>query len=190
MEELVLIVDLEATCWDDHVPGLHRMQTVEDMEVIEFGCVVATLQGEVIDSRSFLVRPLERPTLSEFCTSLTSITQSDVDQADLYPQVIAAMDHWLANYSFVCWGSWGNYDRNQITVEQNRHQCAPKFFALPHVNLKTLWRKSNGLSRKAKSGLLHALEYHQFKFAGAHHRGIDDALNVARLLPFIDLQAS
>lgn len=188
MENLVLIVDLEATCWDTHVPGLNRMQTVNDMEVIEFGCVIADAEGQVVDSRSFLVRPLERPKLSTFCTSLTSITQRDVDQSDSYPQVIAALDEWLANYDISCWGSWGNYDRNQISVEQSRHECAPRFFALPHVNLKTLWRKSNGLSRKAKSGLLHALEYHELAFSGAHHSGIDDALNIARLLPFIDLQ--
>ncbi|WP_194756673.1 3'-5' exonuclease [Aliidiomarina indica] len=188
MEKLVLIVDLEATCWDAEVPGLNRMQTVEDMEIIEFGCAVTNTRGQIIDSRSFLVRPMERPTLSAFCESLTSITQADVDQAPHYPDAIATIDRWLAQYPITQWGSWGNYDRNQIAVEQKRHACAPEFFNVPHLNLKTLWRKSNGLSRKAKSGLLHALEHHDFRFSGTHHRGIDDALNIARLLPFINLE--
>ena len=185
MQKLLLIVDLEATCWDGDVPWENRRQTVDDMEVIEFGCVVATFDGVVIDSKSFLVRPVLHPSLSTFCTQLTSIKQQDVDSAPLYGDVSQQIDQWLEQYELVCWGSWGYYDKNQLLAERVRHDCAPAFLDLEHVNLKTVWREGRASNRR--SGLTHALSFHNLEFAGTYHRGIDDALNIARLLTFINL---
>ncbi|WP_232709764.1 hypothetical protein [Idiomarina sp. X4] len=64
-QKLILIIDLEATCWDGNVEGLNRKQTVDDMEIIEFGCAIAQLDGAVVDSRSFMVRPQAHPKLSD-----------------------------------------------------------------------------------------------------------------------------
>ncbi|RUO26874.1 exonuclease [Aliidiomarina minuta] len=186
-QPLLLVVDLEATCWDSSVPGTDRKQTVNDMEIIEFGCVVAGLDGTIVDSKSFLVKPVMHPALSNFCTELTSITQQDVDTAPGYKEVTASINQWLSTFTLSAWGSWGNYDKNQIQADSQRMGGHPEFFNLPHINLKTSWRKSNGLSRKAKSGLTHALAFHDLEFAGRHHRGIDDAKNITRLLPKIDL---
>ena len=74
-EELLLVVDLEATCWQDKVEGTDRRQSVQDMEVIEFGCVICNKNGDVLDAKSCFVRPQLHPKLSEFCTELTSIQQ-------------------------------------------------------------------------------------------------------------------
>lgn len=169
------------------MPGTERKQTVDDMEIIEFGCVVAKLDGEVIDAKSFMVKPVMQPKLSAFCTALTSITQADVESAPTFAQTIQLINQWLAPHHLAAWGSWGNYDRNQLQADASRHGTHPDFFELPHINLKTAWRKSNGLSRKAKSGLTHALAFHGLEFEGRHHRGIDDALNIARLMGWVDL---
>ncbi|WP_417438958.1 exonuclease domain-containing protein [Idiomarina sp.] len=182
---LYLIVDPEATCWDGNVEGLDRKQTVDDMEIIEFGCVIAQLDGAVVDSRSFMVRPQVHPKLSDFCTQLTSITQRDVDSAPIYQDVVPKINQWLENYELAAWGSWGNYDKNQIGAEFRRHEIAPEFFSLSHINIKQQWRQDKVNSRSA--GLANALRYHGLSFEGTHHRGIDDALNIARLLRFTEL---
>src|SRR5690554_7139643 len=66
----ILIVDLEATCWESsRLPNGER-QSIGNMEIIEFGCALATRTGELLDSRSFLVRPVRNPDLSAFCRSL------------------------------------------------------------------------------------------------------------------------
>jgi inhibitor of KinA sporulation pathway (predicted exonuclease) len=182
---VILIVDLEATCWDGNVEGLDRKQTVDDMEIIEFGCAVAEDNGTVIDCRSFMVRPQLHPNLSEFCTQLTSITQSDVDAAAVYQSVVPQIDLWLKNYKLEAWGSWGNYDKNQISAEQKRHSLVPEFFSLPHINIKQQCRRGKVNGRSA--GLANALKYHGLSFEGTHHRGIDDALNIARLLRFTEI---
>lgn len=181
----ILIVDLEATCWKGNVEGLERKQTVDDMEIIEFGCVIAQLDGAVLDSRSFMVRPQLHPKLSQFCTQLTSISQSDVDSAPVYQDVVPKMNQWLESYELATWGSWGNYDKNQIKAEYQRHNLAPDFYSLPHINIKQQWRQGRANSRSA--GLANALQYHGLSFEGTHHRGIDDALNIARLLRLIRL---
>jgi inhibitor of KinA sporulation pathway (predicted exonuclease) len=186
-DKLILVVDLEATCWDGHVEGTDRRQSVEDMEVIEFGCVVCNEAGEVVDSRSYFVRPQLHPILSDFCIKLTSIHQSDVENAPFYPEVIKMLNDWLIQYPLSGWASWGNYDKNQLGSELNRHGIAPSFLRLPHVNLKKSWNKGKKHLRNA--GPKVALEYHDLEFIGNYHRAIDDALNIARLLPFINLNA-
>lgn len=183
MEKQLLIVDLEATCWDGDVPDVGRRQTVDDMEVIEFGCVVATTEGAVLDARSFMVQPVLRPLLSAFCIELTSIRQQDVDAAPVYREVIEEIDAWLQPYQLTAWGSWGDYDKNQLLAEQQRHGQAPSFLALEHINLKKRWREGRAANRR--SGLPAALAHHGLQFEGCHHRGIDDARNIARLVPFI-----
>lgn len=179
---LILIVDLEATCWEDKIIGTDRRQSVEDMEVIEFGCVICDKEGSVVDSKSYFVRPQLHPTLTAFCTKLTSIKQSDVDIAPLYPEVVKKLNDWLAPYDFSRWSSWGNYDNKQLISELGRHGVAPDFLNLPHDNIKKRWSKGKKTFRHA--GPKVALEFHGLEFEGNHHRAIDDALNIARLLPF------
>jgi len=184
-DQTLLIVDLEATCWGNrHAPD-GSPQSIHNMEIIELGCVLASRRGEVVDARSFLVRPTRNPLLSDFCTELTSITQSMVDAAPTFPEVVQAMNLWLADLSseFV-WCSWGNYDRLHLEAQSQLDGAQPTTLAYPHLNLKRIWRRTTG--QKKKNGLAHALAFHGLAFKGAHHRGIDDALNISRLLPLMD----
>src|SRR5690554_4338728 len=82
------------------------------------------------------------------------------------------------------WCSWGNYDRHHIQAESEAHGIAPRFLSCPHLNLKRIWRRSTG--QKKKTGLASALAFHNLAFEGRPHRGVDDARNIVRLLPFMD----
>ncbi len=55
-ERTLLVVDLEATCWERRTTPSGEPQAVHNMEIIEFGCALATRDGKLLDSRSFLVR--------------------------------------------------------------------------------------------------------------------------------------
>ena len=184
-ETPLLVVDLEATCWENRQSPSGEPQSVQNMEIIEFGCALATRSGELLDSRSFLVRPTWAPELSEFCTSLTSISQTMVEAAPDYSGATRQLDSWSGDLSgaFI-WCSWGNYDRLHILADSAKHGCAPALLKYPHLNLKRIWRRSTG--QKRKNGLAHALRYHHLGFEGHHHRGVDDARNMVRLLPFMD----
>ncbi|BES73889.1 exonuclease domain-containing protein (plasmid) [Marinobacter nanhaiticus D15-8W] len=155
------------------------------MEIIEFGCALATRDGALLESKSFLVRPVRNPHLSDFCKKLTGIDQAMVDAAPEFSEVCQEINTWLMcpEKGFV-WCSWGNYDRLHVQAEGDKHGASPVFMNFPHLNLKRIWRRTTG--QRKKNGLAHALAFHDLKFEGQHHRGVDDARNIARLLPFVD----
>ena len=180
----ILVVDLEATCWDASAPeGV--TQSIHSMEIIEIGCVLTNRWGTVLDTRSFIVRPERQPILSEFCIALTQITQAMVDNAPPLKEVIDQMNACLEGTETVAlWSSWGNYDLNQLTAQCALDNADSQLLNLPHLNLKKLWRRTT--RQRKKTSLAHALAYHELEFDGQPHRGVDDARNIARLLPFLD----
>lgn len=180
----ILVVDLEATCWDAATPE-GEAQSIHTMEIIEIGCVLTNRLGTVLDTRSFIVRPERQPILSEFCIALTQITQAVVDNAPPLKEVIDQMNAWLEGTETVAlWGSWGNYDLNQLTAQCALDNADSQLLSLPHLNLKKLWRRTT--RQRKKTSLAYALAYHDLEFDGQPHRGVDDARNIARLLPFLD----
>jgi len=180
MSRPILIVDLEATCWRD------KHTAPAEKEVIEIGCALVASDGTVVDDFSTFVKPLFHTNLTAFCTKLTTITQSDVDTAPGYPEACQFVDEWLGQRGRgLVWGSWGNYDRNQLLEERSRHCAAPAFLGVPHINLKRLWARSQGIPPR---GMTRALAYAGIQPEGTHHRGIDDVRNIAKLLPGISRQ--
>lgn len=181
----LLVIDLESTCWEDQTTPAGEPQSVDNMEIIEIGCALATRSGELLDSASFMVRPVRFPHLSRFCTSLTGITQTMVDTAPIYTGATEALNRWLGQpASDFIWCSWGNYDRLHVEAQNRETGARPVFSHFPHLNLKRIWRLSTG--QKKKNGLVNALAFHHLAFEGSPHRGVDDARNIVRLLPFID----
>ena len=175
---LWLVVDLEATCDRRGFPR-------DQMETIEVGAVlVDAATATPIDEFQTFVRPVVRPWLTPFCTELTSITQHEVDHAPVFADAMAAWGRWLAPHTagrdFV-FASWGRYDRHQLEQDARRARCT-----LPvgdrHVDLKSEFATARGIRRCGMARALHAVG---LPLEGTHHRGIDDARNIARLLPFI-----
>jgi len=134
----LVIVDLEATCW----PASEREQTVEEMEVIEIGAVKVDRCGQLLDEFTTFVRPKDNQHLSDFCQTLTGISQADVDAAPDYPAAISIFDRWLGDVDGWAWASWGRYDLRQLLSEKTRHEVKPSLLSIPYINLKRPWRKS------------------------------------------------
>lgn len=172
-----LVVDLEATCCDrDSIRRNH-------MEIIEIGAVMVEAENlKIVDEFQSFIKPMRHPILTEFCKSLTSIAQAQVDAAPTYPEAIALLKKWLSGYSNGVFGSWGDYDRKQFQQDSNFHKV-PFPIAYPHVNLKQLFTDNQGLPKRY--GMAQALEIAGLPLEGTHHRGIDDARNIAKLLPYI-----
>jgi inhibitor of KinA sporulation pathway (predicted exonuclease) len=172
-----LVLDLEATCCDKAT--IKRDET----EIIEIGAVMVEAQTLTnIDEFQTFVKPARHPVLTEFCQSLTSITQAQVDHACGYIDAIALLKQWLSTYSNAVFGSWGNYDRLQFKQDSRFHNV-PFPIAFPHVNLKRLFNKIQGVPRRCN--MEEALYLAGLELEGTQHRGIDDARNIAKLLPFI-----
>ncbi len=172
-----LVVDLEATCNNDG--SLPR----EEMETIEIGAVMVNA-GELQPVGEFqsFIRPIRHPRLSTFCRELTSIAQADVDSADTFPPAFARFAEWSAGFEQVLFCSWGDYDRKQLLQDCRFHGAAYPF-GDGHLNLKARFSERLGIRRRL--GLAKALARVGLELVGTHHRGIDDARNIARLLPHI-----
>ena len=171
-----LIVDLEATCWQ-------KGSVPSRMETIEIGAVLlATEQGPIEDEFDAFVRPVAEPILSEFCTTLTSIRQEDVDVAETFPNVLQKLLDWVGQAAPFTWCSWGAYDLKQLRSDCRRHRIALPAPFEQHVNLK---REFARLVGEEPPTMKHALRMMSIPLEGRHHRGIDDARNIAKLACWI-----
>jgi inhibitor of KinA sporulation pathway (predicted exonuclease) len=173
------VVDLEATCDNQDPPVVAR----DEMETIEIGAVMVdgrTL-APVGELQAF-IRPVRNPKLTEFCTALTTITQGDVDQACAFPEAFAQFLAWANGFPGWRFASWGAYDTTQI-----RRDCAfwgidPPWPWNESLNLKRLFARQKGNIKEC--GIPAALSILKIPpMTGTHHRGIDDARNIARILP-------
>ncbi|MBC8870825.1 MAG: exonuclease domain-containing protein [Planctomycetes bacterium] len=171
-----LVIDLEATCCD----GCTFPQ--REMEIIEIGAVMADARSlQPVDEFGSFVRPVRNPTLTPFCTDLTSITQQQVDSADEFRVVLDRLVGWAVQYPNHLFCSWGDYDRKQLTRDCSFHRIRYPFG--DHLNLKRAFAERMGLRKP--EGMKGALRKVGLQLQGTHHRGIDDARNIAQLLPYI-----
>lgn len=177
------ILDLECTC-DDTKALIPR----EQMEIIEIGVVIADLSGKTYREFNAFVKPVIHPVLTPFCTELTSITQSQVDNGLSLQKALTQLDEFLFNENVEAWASWGAFDTNQIRKDIRNNRLREKdypFLEMRHINLSYEYVLSQRLKRKV--GVRKALANHNMTFIGTPHRGIDDVKNIARILPFINL---
>lgn len=170
-----LILDLEATCCDRR--SIPRART----EIIEIGAVLVDPESlAVTEEFQTFVRPVLFPELTPFCTQLTSITQEQVANAPPFRQAIRLLGRFVGQKHPV-FGSWGDYDRNQLNREAKRNRCGLPL-ASDHLNVKQAFADREGHKKRGLGG---ALQRAGLSFEGTAHRGIDDARNIARLLPFV-----
>jgi inhibitor of KinA sporulation pathway (predicted exonuclease) len=175
-----VIVDLEATCWQT---GTNPSR----MEIIEIGAVLLD-SGDMQPIKEFgrFVKPIVEPVLSAFCTQLTSIQQHDIDNVEHFYTVFPAFLDWIGPEPFMLC-SWGAYDLNQFRTDCQRHGIPFPATFERHINLKKAfaqWKHVKPCGMKAALAMLN------LPLEGQHHRGIDDARNIARiaqqLLPQIE----
>jgi len=175
----ILVVDLEATCCDLQSIPRHQMETIEIGAVI-----VATDSLEIIDEFQTFIKPLRHRVLTEFCLNLTSITQIQVDKAPTFPDAIKLWQPWLSQFDKTIFGSWDDYDRKQLQQDSKHHHIdLPDPVSSNHVNLKEIFSTTQRLNKRY--GMAQALSLANIELAGTHHRGIDDARNISKLLPYI-----
>jgi len=174
----ILVVDVESTCWNGPPPD------GEESEIIEIGlCLVNVSTLEREGKHSLLVRP-ERSTISQFCTDLTTLTPEMFEDAGCLQDATQKLRRDFASKDRL-WASWGDYDRRQF-----ERVCTASGvgypFGISHLNVKSLFAVCHGL--ESELGLDHAYNHLGKTMEGTHHRGDDDAWNIAGLL--CDLLAS
>jgi len=168
----ILVVDLECTCWRDKPPLGQRS------EIIEIGVCEVNLETlEVGEAESMMVRPTWS-CVSGFCTELTSITADDVENAPVLVEALSVFSAIYSPYKRV-WASYGDFDREHLQKEC-REKAMHYPFGKTHINIKNLLAVTRGWEREV--GMKKALEILGIPLEGRHHRGVDDARNIAKIL--------
>jgi inhibitor of KinA sporulation pathway (predicted exonuclease) len=174
----IIVVDIESTCWQDVPPA------GEETDIIEIGiCTVDITSGQRLEKDNILVKP-ERSNVSEFCTQLTTLTQAQVEQGIPFGIACSILKKKYLSKERV-WESYGDYDRRQFEKQcQSLNISYP--FGTRHLNIKTLFAIIYALPQEV--GMDQALTLLNLPLEGTHHRGGDDAWNIAGILSEVILQ--
>lgn len=170
--DVILVVDVESTCWQGEPPAGQKS------EIIEVGlCPVDVASLTRVEKRSILIKPVQSE-ISEFCTDLTTLTPELFDKAGSLTDAARVLKNEYDSKNRL-WASWGDYDRRQFErVCKDRKVGYP--FGPSHLNVKSLFAVAFGNSREC--GLDEACRQLGLSMEGTHHRGHDDAWNIAGIL--------
>lgn len=171
----IIVIDLEATCWDGEIPA------GEESEIIEIGVCVLSRDNprnewEIGSAEGMIVKPVKSK-ISPFCTELTTLTQADVDKGMTLFEACRRLEN-VYDSRHKGFASWGDYDRKML------EKCCKNVVRYPfgdtHWNMKNLYSLLRKFNKEY--GMAEALKIEGLKLEGTHHRGVDDAVNTARIL--------
>lgn len=175
---VLLIVDVESTCWKD------RLASTRTPEIIELGgATLMSIDGklELLGSFSEFVKPQMHPRLSKFCKKLTSITQEDVDSASNFSTALKSFREKAKktvngiSCRRMVFGSWSPYDRKQIRKDCKFHGLRYPFGRYWDIE-KTF---SVYMEEKKLFSVSNALIALGVEYEGQIHRAASDAKNTA-----------
>lgn len=181
--DFLVVIDFEATCEDKSGDYPH--------EIIEFPAVLIDVsRSEIVCSWRKYVRPVINPELSEFCVTLTGISQELVDGADEFPVVLSQFEDWLSQnrlgiektFGLVTDGPFDVGRFLRLSCEQ--HAIPVPAWASRWINIRksfgNYYRNGSGNGYKGP-GLQCMLSRLDLQFQGSPHCGLDDATNIARV---------
>ena len=179
-----VVLDFEATCDDRESP--------KPQEIIEFPSIILSLDTlEIIDEFRSFVRPYHNPRLTHFCKNFTSITQEQVDSAELFHKVLKEHHSWMQKHGLtpensviVTCGDWdlGTMLPAQCSCSVPRVETIPPHYLRWH-NIKRSFAKFKNI--KKAGGMASMLKALKLPLIGHHHCGIDDCRNIAEILKVI-----
>ena len=180
MSTYLCVLDFEATCWENIVKPTQ--------EIIEFPSVLYELnwnkQVKFISEFAKYVRPVLETKLSKFCTDLTGISQSTVDQADPIEIVYEQHYQWLkantpanAKIHIITCGAW---DIKTMLPKEIKNKKLPYYSVYKsYINVKDEYEYFYKTKAGGMAGMLDKLK---LTLDGRHHSGIDDTRNIAKIL--------
>ncbi|KAH8555877.1 exonuclease family protein, partial [Umbelopsis sp. PMI_123] len=172
-----MFFDVEATCEENNKNYPH--------EIIEFPVVLVDGKTfDIVDQYRSYVKPYINPTLTEFCTRLTGISQETVDSSPEFIEVLNSFQVWMAKYSLfqeksAIFVTDGPFDISNFVTKQCNHDgiAIPSYF-LQWVDIRIIFARFYKCKRENIAGMLAALH---MEFDGRAHSGLDDAKNVFRI---------
>lgn len=179
--DVLLIVDVESTCWKD------RYASTRTPEIIELGgTTLMNLNGklEILGSFGEFVKPQKHIKLSKFCKKLTSIKQEDIDNATDFQTALKNFREKAKqtvnglSCRRMVFGSWSPYDRKAI-----RKDCKRNSIRYPFGRYWDIEKSFSGYMKEQRLySVTNALLALGKEYEGQVHRAISDAENTATIV--------
>ncbi len=177
----LIVLDFEAQCRDRPEPA------PRPQEIVEFPLVVVDVATRtIVDEFHTYIKPTVHKQLFAFTTTLTGVTQAQVDAGIELDEALNRADEFIAKYNTdersSCIVTCGHWDLRTALVAE----CKFKKFAIPRslkrwCNVKLVFADTYRPDGKqlGMDGMLRELG---LELVGRHHSGIDDARNIARIV--------
>jgi len=169
----ILVVDVESTCNEPQPKNFIS-------EIIEIGVAeLDTKSLKVVKSGSIFIKP-QFSEITQFCTDLTSITPEMVNSLGVsffHACMKLETEYGCKNKT---WASFGYYDKGIFEKNAILHNVQSPFKYNNHINIKNFYAASMG--RNKEKGMPGVLSDLGLSLEGRHHRGVDDAYNIAQIL--------
>lgn len=168
----IIVVDVESTC-DEPQPSNFVS------EIIEVGIAIVDVNKLQIEKTdSIFIKP-QFSQVTPFCTKLTTLTQEQVDQGMSFSEACRKIKK---EYNSLrrTWASYGDYDRVQFERNAELYSGLKSPFGRTHINVKNLM--GIGFAKNREEGMPRSVQHFGMVVEGTHHRGIDDAHNIAKVL--------
>jgi len=132
----------------------------------------------VSGERGIFVTP-DQSTVSKYCYDLTSITQEMLDEEGIpFEEACKILCNEYGSATRP-WASFGDFDRKAFQNDCRKKQVNYPF-GPSHINVKSILALSLGWNREV--GMARSLKDLGIMLEGRHHRGVDDAKNIAKIL--------
>lgn len=153
---------------------------MEAQEIIKIEIVVCEIlieQLNIVNSKSWYVKPTSFPILTDFCIRMTGIEQKEIDHAKKVYEVISELDEYLLKHKIVGWCSWDNA-HSQFIIECRVKGIANPFKEIKHFDLKKIFSQKFGW----RVEIARALQIRNVLFERSSRSGNSDAENLVALL--------
>ncbi len=170
-----LLIDIEATCWDD-------FRQDQEQEIIELACIVLDRFGQKKGVFTSLVKPNYHPKLSTYCKKLTGITQAEINRASHFSEVLSRWTSFLdeinpsMDFHMI---SWGDFDYKILHREIEDAGEEP-YFIQEYTDLRERYNHLYGELNREIS-LRSALNREDLEWTGDAHRALPDTENMEKL---------
>ncbi|CAL4105430.1 unnamed protein product [Meganyctiphanes norvegica] len=174
-----LVLDFEATCEEN--------KQMDPQEIIEWSVFKVNAKTYTVDGTFHeFIKPRHNPELTQFCKTLTTITQEMVNAGVSFPTALQNFETWMENdvgldkrFVIVTCGDW---DLKTMLPKQ----CRNEKMQLPEyckswLNIKKAYGEFAGITGfiKENSVMMSGLG---LTHEGIEHRATDDCMNISNIL--------
>jgi inhibitor of KinA sporulation pathway (predicted exonuclease) len=159
----------------------NRGMAYEDMEAIRLGAVKYDLDTKKITQFDRFIQPAAHGPLSAFCKSLTGIRDTDLENADLFPEVFKEFLFWVGGVKKSRFFSWSKSDMSRLKMDSALHE-------LPAVTIEKIQNRYIDFQEtftkhvsKDNLSVENALSLYGVEFKGDAHNPMYDAYNTLQI---------